>query len=246
MNLKQIRKQIPHFLVNIGTSGKYSGEREFGMSDYLIRYVLLNFISIFGFLILLVFIFIRLGEGKYGTVAACSVMALIALLTIALSRSKKVSQIVPAVILMVFYALLCITITWLGEAQGINFLFIFVYPPLTIMMLGMGLGVIFSLALSYLMAIEMLIPGLSRFTYPSTVPLHMLVTYSLVFFVMVVIESTRKTKDRLIENQNHRLEELREEADAANRTKSNFRAFLSMWVRQGNTPGNGDSECQIT
>ncbi|MDR2952339.1 MAG: hypothetical protein LBU82_03760, partial [Treponema sp.] len=49
VELKQINKKLRPFLINIGTSGKYRGEREFGMSDYLIRYVLMNFICIFGF-----------------------------------------------------------------------------------------------------------------------------------------------------------------------------------------------------
>jgi len=235
MKFKRIRKQFIRLLINFGTSGKYSGELKFGISDYLIRYVLMNFICIFGITILLGFIALRLSEGKYGTVAACSVMVLIALATIILSRSEKVSQIVPSAILMIFYALLCLAVTWLGEAAGSNFLFLYVYPPLTIMMLGMRLGVIFSLALPVFVFVEMAVPGLSRFSYPITVPIHMLVTYSLVFFVMVVVENTRKTKDRFIEIQNNRLHELMKDAEAANRTKSSFLASMSHEIR---TPMN--------
>jgi CheY-like chemotaxis protein/nitrogen-specific signal transduction histidine kinase len=59
--------------------------------------------------------------------------------------------------------------------------------------------------------------------------------YGLVFFVMMVVETTRKTKDRLIDHQNRRLSELKEAAEAANRTKSSFLANMSHEIR---TPMN--------
>jgi len=125
-----------NLLINFATSGKYTEKSGFGMSDYLISYVLLNFISVFGGAILVGFIILRGTEGKWGTVAACSVMLLIAVLTIVFSRMKKVSQIVPALMLMSFYGLLCIAVTYLGEAVGMNFMFVFMYPLTTIMLLG--------------------------------------------------------------------------------------------------------------
>ena len=235
MKPAKIKKQIQRFFINIGTSGKYTGRRDFGTSDYLIRYVLMNFICIFGAIILLGFIFVRFKEGKYDTAAACSAMFLVSILCISLSRAKNVPQIVPAVILMIFYGLLCIAVTWLGEAFGSNYLFIYMYPPLTILMLGMWNGILLSVVLLVLVFLEMLVPGFSRFNYPVTVPIHVLVTYFLVFSVMVVVETTRKTKDRLIAIQNKRLQELKEAAEAANRTKSNFLANMSHEIR---TPMN--------
>jgi len=235
MKPAKIKKQIQRFFINIGTSGKYTGRMGFGTSDYLIRYVLLNFICISGAVFLLGFIFVRFKEGKYDTVAACGVMFLAIMMTFLLSRAKNVSQIVPALVLMVFYGLLCIAITWLGEANGSNFLFIYMYPSLTILILGMRNGILCSVALLVLVFLQMIIPGFSRFDYPITVPIHMLITYFLVFSVMVVVETTRKTKDRLITIQNRRLQELKEAAETANRTKSNFLANMSHEIR---TPMN--------
>ena len=231
MTMDKVKKLIKQFLINLGTSGKYADQDDFRISDYLIRYVLLNLISILVAVILLGFIAVRFKEGKYSTVAAYSVMFLVAIMTILLSRAKKVSQIVPAVMLMIFYGLLCLTATWLGEASGSNYLFIYIYPPLTIIMLGMWKGIVLSAILLVLEFVEMFIPGFSRFNYPVTVPVHMLVTYFLVFSVMVVVETTRKTKDRLITIQNKRLQRLREAAEAANRTKSIFLANMSHEIR---------------
>ena len=135
------------------------------------------------------------------------------MMTFLLSRAKSVSQIVPALVLMIFYGLLCIAITWLGEANGSNFLFIYMYPSLTILILGMRNGILFSVALLVLVFLQMIIPGFSRFDYPLTVPIHMLITYFLVFSVTVVVETTRKTKDRMITIQNRRLQELKEAAE---------------------------------
>ena len=238
MRAMSFRKQLYRFFINIGTSGRYRGQRQFGMSDYLIRYVLLNFISVFGGSILIGFIVVRGMEGKWGTVAACSVMLLIAILTIVFSRMKKVSQIVPALMLMSFYGLLCIAVTYLGEAVGMNFMFVFMYPLTTIMLMGMKLGIIFSTVVVIIVVLQMVIPSLSRFDYAATVPIHLLVTYALVFSVMIVIEKTRQTKDKLIDIQSVRLQELREEAETVSRIKSSFLANMSHEIR---TPMNAIS-----
>ena len=235
MESRKTGKKIKKILISFFTSGKYKEQGQFGMSDYFIRYVLLNFISSFGGAILMGFIIVRLMEGKYGTVAACSGMFLITVFTIIFSRSKKMPQIVPAFMLMVFYGFLCIMITWLGEAEGTNYLFIYMYPLITIILLGMKLGIIFSTFLLITISLQMLIPSLSIYNYSLTVPIHVLITYFLVFSVMIVIETTRKTKDRLIDIQNKKLIELKEEAQAASRTKSNFLANMSHEIR---TPMN--------
>ena len=222
-------------IINFATSGKYTDKSDFGMSDYLISYVLLNFISVLGGGILIGFIVVRGMEGKFETVIACSVMLLIAVLTIVFSRMKKVAQIVPAMMLMSFYGFLCIAVTFLGEAEGYNFMFIYMYPLTTIMLMGMKLGIVFSVIVLIIVSFQMIIPEMSRYDYALTTPVHLLVTYTLVFSVMVVIETTRKTKDRLIEIQNHRLQELKEEAEAASITKSSFLANMSHEIR---TPMN--------
>jgi len=205
MKFRTVKKRFSQFLINIVTSGKYSEKPEFGMSDYLIRYVLLNTCFIFGFIILLIYAIYNLRRGMYDVASACAGMAFLCIFTFFLARTK-IRQGVPASILMVFYGLFCVWITWIKQSQGVNFLFIYIYPLATIMLLGMRAGVIFSTILLALVSAEMLIPGLSNFDYHIKTSTRMLASYFLVFSAMIVIEITRKTKDRLIEAQQKILE----------------------------------------
>jgi len=234
VNTENIRKRLLRFLLNIVASGKYTEKSELGISDHLIRYILMNFIMIFGCIILLVFALLNFSLGWYFTAFACTGMVLICMVSFGLARTK-LPQTVPSSICLISYALLCVLITCTAEAGGANFLFIYMYPSLSIMLLGMRYGVALSAVLLILISLEMFVPGLSRFDYQFDFSIRMLVNYILVFSVMMVIETTRKTKDRLIEIQNHHLEELKDEAETANRTKSHFLASMSHEIR---TPMN--------
>jgi signal transduction histidine kinase/HPt (histidine-containing phosphotransfer) domain-containing protein/DNA-binding NarL/FixJ family response regulator len=229
-----MKLKILRFLINLGTSGKYAEQKEYGLSDYLIRYILLNFILFLGCTILALFTVDHYMKGAYLSVIACIVMIAIGLVCFILARTKVV-QTVPSFLLMASYGLLCVVLTLSGDAEGADFLFMYVYPPLTIMLLGMIPGIVFSSILIVLITVEMFVPGIVPIVYHFDISIRMLVGYVLVFSVMIVIETTRNTKDRLIEIQRRRLEELKEAAETASLTKSNFLANMSHEIR---TPMN--------
>ncbi|MDR2477230.1 MAG: response regulator [Treponema sp.] len=221
-------------LINIATSGKYSEKNKFGMSDYLIRYVLMNLMTAAGFLALMIFTIWNVTGGAYLDAVICAALTIICPVMFMASRTR-IPQIVPASVLMFSYGALCILLAWNGEYQGYGIVFIYLYPVLTITLLGLSYGVTLSAALLLIIIAELFIPGLSRFDYQPEIAARIAAAYIMVFFVPIVVETTRKTKDRLIDDQNRRLSELKEAAEAASRTKSNFLANMSHEIR---TPMN--------
>jgi len=229
MKIKKIKKQFIHSFFNVITSGKYTKGISFETSDYLIRYVLMNFITIFGGVLLLLFLMINIENGVYRDAVVCGVMTFISGICFFIAR-LKVPPLVPSWIMLIFYGLLCVLLVMVGESHGSDF-FIFVYPLLTIMLLGMKGGIIVALFLLFIISAQMIVPGWSMFDYPIDSTVRMVAAYILVFAVMIVIETTRKTKDKHIVTQNKRMKALKEEAEKANNSKSNFLAAMSHEIR---------------
>jgi response regulator RpfG family c-di-GMP phosphodiesterase len=192
------------FIINIFSSGKsltyekYKEERiqEHGISDYLLKYFLLNFIHVFGSVILIIFVFINVSRNAYFDAFACAFLALVIIADFFIARTN-VPQVVPSVISSLFYGLFCVLVIWNGDAQGAGFLFIFIYPMLTIILAGMVKGMILSVALFVIVCVEFLVPGFSHFVYPLDVSMRMIAVYILCAGTTLVYETSRKNKDRV-------------------------------------------------
>jgi response regulator RpfG family c-di-GMP phosphodiesterase len=187
-------------IVNIFTSGKSPSYRKYiqehGLSDYFIKYVLLNFIHIFGFIVLILFVFHNIAVNSYFDAIACLFLALGTIIGFIVSRTKT-AQIVPAMISSIFYGSFCVLIIWNGDAQGAGFLFIFIYPMYTVILLGMTKGIVFSAVLLVMVTAEFFIPGISRFEYHFDISLRMIVVYILITGTTLVFETSRRNKDRI-------------------------------------------------
>ena len=92
-------KSLLRFLFNIGSSGRYKGKGEFGMSDYITRYVLMNFMIIFGIIILAAFSIINFRNQIYTDAIVCVCMIFVCIVSFFLARTKM-PQVIPASIIM--------------------------------------------------------------------------------------------------------------------------------------------------
>jgi len=194
--------------VNIFTSGKSPSYRKYirehGLSDYFIKYVLLNFIHIFGFIVLILFVFHNIAVNSYFDAIACLFLTLGTIIGFIVSRTKA-AQIVPSVISLVFYGSFCMLIIWNGDAQGAGFLFIFIYPMYAVILLGMAKGIVFSAVLLVIVMIEFFVPGASRFDYHLDISLRMIAVYLLITGTTLVFETSRRNKDRINKRLNRKI-----------------------------------------
>jgi class 3 adenylate cyclase len=186
-------------LVNIFTSGRRfedSGGTESSLSDDKTRFILMNFIFVLGSFILAAFVAQNMLKGSFFDAVVCAAMILVVIAGFLLAR-LDVSVKVPAFFSMLSYGLFCFLLIWNGDAQGAGFLFIYIYPPLTIFLLGMKTGICLSCVQAVVTGAQVFLPAASKFNYPFDVSIRMVTVYALILSITVVFEKTRLTKDRL-------------------------------------------------
>jgi len=199
------KNKLLKFFLNIITSGKYNEKNDFLISDYLIRYTLMNIMIVCGVIFLVVLTVRHRSDWSFFAMVINSISAFLLVVLFIVARTKT-PQFVVSLISLILWILFCVLNIWYGKGQGANFVYIYILPILAIMLLGMRSGVILSVILLCFVAAEMFVPGLSHFTYHIDVSNRVVIAYFLILVPMIAIEITRKTKDELIEKQRNQLQ----------------------------------------
>jgi HD-GYP domain-containing protein (c-di-GMP phosphodiesterase class II) len=207
--MKFHKNQLLSMFLNIATSGKYNKERDFLISDYLIRYALMNIMIVLGCVFVTAQTAIQFKEWSSFRIFTQLFSISLFFMIFILARTRA-PQLILSLVVLFFWVLFCVLTIWDGKAQGANFVFIYVFPLLAIVLLGMRIGVILSVAFFSIVILEMFIPGMSKFIYHTDISIRVIVSFFLVFIVMIITEFTRKTKDRLIEKQKKELQDFNE------------------------------------
>ena len=200
-------KYLKNLFINIFTSGKYFKEEKIRATDYFIRYVLMNFILFISFSAFVYYGTESLTDHVYWMFFIYLAMALIVIIVIIMARTN-IAQIIPGIISFVFLGLFCGFMLWYGYTYGSIVLFL--YPLLVIMAVGLNAGCLLASILFLVICFFGFIPQMSRIQYNFGDVIQILINYLVVLSIAVVIEKTRFSKDKIIEEQKRELQNFNE------------------------------------
>jgi signal transduction histidine kinase/CheY-like chemotaxis protein len=226
---------------NIALSGKIFENDETGTSNLFIRYFLMNLALISGFSILLFFSIESVLHESYIDAVLNVFMAFLCLVSFLTARTRVMPEI-PILISVGGYPVFCAGLVLNGAAQGAGFVWMYMYPLMATILMGMKFGILLSLLMIIPVGVIVFIPGLPGYAYNFTAALRLVVAYFLVMGMTIAFEIARATKEkanleltRSLKAQRDEIAVLKEKADAASEAKSSFLANMSHEIR---TPMN--------
>jgi two-component system chemotaxis sensor kinase CheA len=211
---------------NIFRDFLYSGKSDLAGNKTL-SYALFNVILLAGALFLILFGISVYLEGDTFRSLLDGCLALICIVAIFVLRTR-VPLVIPGGVSIAAFGILCARLTAGGEIRGFGALWVYIFPLVTIFILGLQVGLIYTSLLLCTMLTLTLIPGLSKYNYTLDMAARFCAVYVLVAMLTVVYEQVRLAKDRRVTRLT---EELRVERDTISVMKDNLKQGLFLMDR---------------
>lgn len=202
-----------NFFVNLITSGKPFDMNDEAQMDTTVRVILLNSMIFLGASLLTLFGIESLRAGAALQGAADLTMALMTLVAFFILRTNA-PFIVSSLMTVTPYGFLCLFLTFSGGVQNSGVLWIYSFPLLSIFLLGMSMGTIYSAVLFAAVLVAVFVPGAAAMPYQGAFAGRTVGVYLLVLTCTIVYEQTKITKDRLVARLTRELKAERDEIAA--------------------------------
>ncbi|MDR2102649.1 MAG: hypothetical protein LBP42_00950 [Treponema sp.] len=218
-----LRDRLFRFL----TSGKYTKFNDESVMEEMVRHIIMNVVLVVGGFLLLTFGISVFLEGNVARSMFDFSIVVLAVAALLLLRTG-VPFIVPSLITIGPFAVLCVILTLSGGDQGFAGLWIYALPPIAIFVLGLRIGASMSLLVLAAVSLVTFIPGVSGFNYVPAVAFRICGVFVLVMILTVVYEQIRLTKDRWVQKLTRDLKTERDEIAAM---KDNLKEGLFLMDR---------------
>jgi two-component system chemotaxis sensor kinase CheA len=195
------------------TSGKFTQFNDESVMEEMVRYIIMNVVLVVGGLLLLTFGISVFWAGNVARSMFDFSIVILAAAALLLLRAD-VPFIVPSLITIGPFAVLCVILTLSGGDQGFAGLWIYALPPIAIFVLGLRIGSVMSLLVLAAVSAITFIPGAAGFDYSPAVAFRICGVFVLVLILTVVYEQIRLTKDRWVQKLTRDLKTERDEIAA--------------------------------
>ncbi len=206
-------KGTSNFFLNLITSGKPFDMQDEARMDTAVRIILLNSMIFLGASLLTLFGVESLRVGASVQGAADLTMAAMTLIAFFVLRTDA-PFIVSSLMTVTPFGFLCLFLTFSGGVQGSGVLWIYSFPLLSIFLLGMTVGTLFSALLFVAVLAALFVPGAAAMPYEGAFAGRTAGVYLLVLTCTIVYEQTKITKDRLVARLTRELQSERDEIAA--------------------------------
>jgi len=194
-------KKLRDFIISVFTSGKYQTFQDEKDIDAMIRFIVLNITYTFASVIIISLGVSDMRRGNIDTGLIQLIIGFLVFLNLLLLRTE-LPFIVGGLIVTAFFGSFCaVSIFIKHELQGLDIVWIYTFPLMSIYTLGIRAGLIPALILFIVTVYGTFRAGFTNFDY--TIPEAILVCgiYFLIMSLTAVYEYVRSIKDRWLERQ---------------------------------------------